>query len=588
MSHAIPSSSDSPTLEPREGVNRTVAWLLLLTASTTGVLGAALLFAIVCTRSGPRSDAAELATTAADVVAEAAEKANADPTRPVASTDTAKAAAEARSESPVAVVSDSVPLTLDAGMKAIAPAASSEDSPEVPGVSASFASIAPRRSPLDPLAASAVLPGERLDRDPLAELGMKDVESEVATALHEEGVTERLYRPAWLEADILTSELSRSVTELEIGRRTLDSLMRTSSDDGRLQAMVARLDDIQGLPFRWGDECHSDADQTKMLTSVPAVVRRMQTLEQSLGAGGDANTQMLKQALSRSVVHLLEDDDWNGPEAVPALEQVFQVEGPEIRLALVRRLGAIDCKKSTEALVRRALYDLDADVRTEAVEQLAWRSSDDYLDLLMAGFRYPWDPVAWNAAEALVQLEAREVIPELLHLLEAPDPRDPYVNDQGNWAVKELVAVNHLKNCQLCHTQSVATSDPLRGVVPIPEQRLPQIYYASQNKSFQFVRADVTYLKQDFSLVQEVRNHGPWPEKQRFDYIVRERELRGEEAPALSGTPSGGLEDAKRKKDYAQRRAVLFALQRLSGVEPPAVASSRDLRESFLAAVGAR
>ena len=38
-----------------------------------------------------------------------------------------------------------------------------------------------------------------------------------------------------------------------------------------------------------------------------------------------------------------------------------------------------------------------------------------------------------------------------------------------------------------------------------------------------FVRADVTYLRQDFSVMQSVENPGKWPALQRFDFLVRIR-----------------------------------------------------------------
>jgi hypothetical protein len=225
------------------------------------------------------------------------------------------------------------------------------------------------------------------------------------------------------------------------------------------------------------------------------------------------------------------------------------------------------------------LFDLDREVRQAAVEQLDRRPRDEYVDALLEGFRYPWEPVAWNAADAVVQLEAHDAAADLMELLNAPDPGDPYVNVRGNWAVKEVVAINHLKNCQLCHTQSVAASDTVRGIVPVPGQAMPQLYYASRNNNFQFVRADVTYLKQDFSVVLEVSNHGPWPKEQRFDYFVRERELKGPEAPTLSGKPDGELKGRAKKKDYGQRRAVVYALQQLVAEDPPPVVSTAKMVE---------
>jgi hypothetical protein len=73
------------------------------------------------------------------------------------------------------------------------------------------------------------------------------------------------------------------------------------------------------------------------------------------------------------------------------------------------------------------------------------------------------------------------------------------------------------------------------------------------------VRADVTYLRQDFSLLQQVVKPDKWPAWQRFDFLVRTRELPAQEAAELD---KGG---PHRQLVYPQRDAVLFALRELTG-----------------------
>ena len=73
------------------------------------------------------------------------------------------------------------------------------------------------------------------------------------------------------------------------------------------------------------------------------------------------------------------------------------------------------------------------------------------------------------------------------------------------------------------------------GTVPPPGHELPSASpeskggYGSSSRELQ-IRADVTYLRQDFSLVQLVPNADPWPEMQRFDFLVRTRVVNAEEA----------------------------------------------------------
>src|SRR2546421_677315 len=128
-------------------------------------------------------------------------------------------------------------------------------------------------------------------------------------------------------------------------------------------------------------------------------------------------------------------------------------------------LGKINHSKSSVALAQRALFDLHADVRQAAVETLQQRPRKEYLDILLAGFRYPWSPVADHAAEALVALEINEAVPELLALLDAPDPRLPVGKPQAA-TIKEVVRVNHLRNCVLCHAPSFDRQDKVRGLAP--------------------------------------------------------------------------------------------------------------------------
>src|SRR5262249_7280263 len=78
-----------------------------------------------------------------------------------------------------------------------------------------------------------------------------------------------------------------------------------------------------------------------------------------------------------------------------------------------------------------------------------------------------------------------------------------------------------------------------------------------------FVRADINFIRQDFSVVQPVAKHGRlWPADQRYDYLIRLRPLGAREL--LS-------QDDKRKDTTlgeARREAVLFALRELTGDNP--------------------
>src|SRR5262249_11915185 len=74
------------------------------------------------------------------------------------------------------------------------------------------------------------------------------------------------------------------------------------------------------------------------------------------------------------------------------------------------------------------------------------------------------------------------------------------------------------------------------------------------------VRIDVTYLRPDFSALQPVTDAHPWPEMQRYDFLVRTRALTEDEAAALRETLASG--DPGRPSPY--HRAALAALRELT------------------------
>jgi hypothetical protein len=257
------------------------------------------------------------------------------------------------------------------------------------------------------------------------------------------------------------------------------------------------------------------------------------------------------------------------PQALPALEQVLTGEPPLVRLGLVQALRSPpDSPVAAAVLARRAVFDTSAEVRQGAVVGLRFLSARDYLPHLLNGLRYPWAPANYHAAEALVALGTEAAVADLVRLLGAPDPCAPFEIDEGVTkvlAVRELVRVNHHGSCLLCHAPSFSANDLVRGPVPSPLRPLPTRapYYGDRGGSGDlFVRADITYLRQDFSEVQPVEHAGPWPKRQRFDFLVRVRRLAEDEAQAWRGRER----DAGPPPLPASRQAVLFALRQLTGV----------------------
>ena len=328
--------------------------------------------------------------------------------------------------------------------------------------------------------------------------------------------------------------------------------------------------DLAGLPLRMGDACkigpaaadHLQGGSVTLRAHLFAAAGATASRSGLGSVSGDTrpDPQHLHNALKTA------DDrfnKWLKPEAIPALQQLLMAENESIREVLVDQLSRIEGPKATVALAQRALFDLNPDVRRSALEALRDRNVAEYQQILLDGFRHPWSVVADHAAESIVALHLTASVPKLLGQLDLPDPSVPYTNGpNGPALVRDMVRINHLRNCLMCHPPSFSSDDKVRGFVPRTDQPLPPAftreYYAPKQEGV-FVRADVTYLQQDFSTPLTVPNHGIWPAVQRYDFMVRER-------LALLIDSQKAREKAGAVAD--QHKAVMFALRELTGQDP--------------------
>jgi hypothetical protein len=249
---------------------------------------------------------------------------------------------------------------------------------------------------------------------------------------------------------------------------------------------------------------------------------------------------------------------------IAALMQVLGPESVAMRKGLVKYLAATSHAEATRALAKLAIFSAEDEIRNPAIEALKVRREKDYTEVLLHGLRYPLPAVAKRATEAMTKLERADLVPQLVSFLEEPDPRSPTIQDVGGRKVpvmRELVRINHHRNCLMCHSPAVQGEVPpavTTAEVPRPDQPLtfPSDGYQNSIPDV-LVRLDVTYLRQDFSIMQPVADANPWPEMQRFDYLVRNRVLTEQEAAALPAAKAGALSPYQR---YA-----LAALRELTG-----------------------
>jgi hypothetical protein len=330
--------------------------------------------------------------------------------------------------------------------------------------------------------------------------------------------------------------------------------------------VIAERADLKGLPVHQGADCQLGAKAAFEMTGLSRELRRsaLRTSGSRFMSVGSYSEEVDSETAVWINDHDRQFEDMlrRGPAGVRTFVQVWQAEPHAVRSLLVRLLARLEEKRATEALARLAVFDLSSDVREAATAALKHRPSADYQNVFLGALRYPWPPAADHAAETPVALDGRQTIPQLKSLLDQPDPQAPTQDKDKKWVMAELVRVNHLGNCLLCHAPSSARMDPVRGIVPERGKPLPRAYYDS--KAGTFVRTDVTYLKQDFSAMLPAKNVGPWPAVQRFDFLVRQRELTKEEIARLKpdqGKPAGLA------PTYPQREAVLWALRELEAPE---------------------
>ncbi len=340
-------------------------------------------------------------------------------------------------------------------------------------------------------------------------------------------------------------------------------------NEGFVKKLIQTRIDLRGLPFIMGGACRMDAALSQTFAMAVA------TTHDSLRA---------EDSSSFSAVDSVDVfwTRWGGQDASAGVAALTQIYGPQTkqrRESLAKHLQSVEHAAATKALARAAVFDFNNEVRIAAVDGLKGRRKKDYTDTLLAALRHPWPAAAQNAAHAIARLQRRDLVPQLVAFLAEADPRAPFDRDgHGEMAVREMVKINHHRNCLLCHAPSEANVMPggVNAVVPTPGEAFPTPSpgnpYGSQ-PSEAMVRADVTYLRQDFSLMQPVAGAAPWPEMQRFDYMVRTRVVSQDEAAAKAKQATGLS---------PHHRAVIGALERLTGkhnVAPTATAWAEAVKK---------
>ncbi|CAN5473909.1 hypothetical protein BH10PLA2_BH10PLA2_19240 [soil metagenome] len=386
---------------------------------------------------------------------------------------------------------------------------------------------------------------------------------------------------------LLAPEVDLDSVPGTVRRVILASGKATSKGIDIVPQVVFQRPDLLGLPMQMGALARKGAEESLNLMVLSQQLRLIiQTAIPGL-TGNIVDARPDADLLRRGLLgNPTQAATLLRPQAVSTLRQLLMPEHRNVRLILVELLSKIDGPIASQILAERAIFDLNADVRLAAILALRSRPVPEFQPSLIAGLRYPWPAMADHAAEALVALNLRDAAPKLMTLLDVRDQNEPYPANFGSVrqaALPELVRVNHLRNCLLCHSYSASPGDPVRGLVPNAEHLVPLPVAGTRVVTrgwgggggggssstptvnvvtSTFVRADITFFRQDFSVFQPVPNHGKmWPADQRFDYLVRLRPLTG-------AVLASWQEQAPTRPVAPQRESLLYALRELTGEDP--------------------
>jgi len=353
--------------------------------------------------------------------------------------------------------------------------------------------------------------------------------------------------------------------------------------------------DLGTLPLRDGPGCTL---APRAASELQVLSRKLRLYMNSVAPIGPDGSRPMSDLRERLLADLRgKKPEWLRAQAVPTLNQMLMGEDAASRRLLVDLLAAIPEKPATVALAQRAAFDLSPEVRRAAATALKGRNPEAWRPVLLGALNYPWPPPADFAAETLVHLKDLSAVSELITMLRKPAPGRPQITPDRQVLIREVVKINHLANCLLCHPPAVLGVEPVLGVdpvqsIPVQVSRSPgrtralsQISIAGGGHDYGqrasssgpsipvLVRADISFLRQDFSVsfagpaqqvAQQVAQLNPALGRAisrsrppiRFDYVVRTRKVDGSEWKAWQ---------AVEEKSYPQRESVLFALRELTG-----------------------
>ena len=217
--------------------------------------------------------------------------------------------------------------------------------------------------------------------------------------------------------------------------------------------------DLAGLPMAMGDACRTRGERSKQFTLAVNLVRNTNPAQAGDGFWYQYQAQCLNQDRDTSI-------DRSCREAmvqarIAALMQMLAPLPASMRLGLVKYLSTLAHVDATRAIAKLSIFSPEDEIRQAAVDALKVRKEKDYTDVLLQGLRYPLPAVARRASDMLVKLERTDVIPQLLNVLEEPDPRcrcsRKLTRKRHRWCASWCASIITAIACFAMHRETPAT-----------------------------------------------------------------------------------------------------------------------------------
>ena len=393
----------------------------------------------------------------------------------------------------------------------------------------------------------------------------------------------------------LHQQFPKSLTKNEARERILKSLkdalevnQKAKEPDAFVRNLMETRPDLHGLPFLLGKACRLEPRTATQLAVAAAMVRSpgrsigsrtLPTKQQQPYPFAAFWHQWTDPRLVATTAEILvrgdianrsawDIDDAHVQTGILALNQILIGEESPVRKGLVVNLGAKENAQATKSLVKLAVFDPDHEVRELALIGLSQRHSQEYCSQLAEAIRLPWAPAARHAAAAIVRLNAKQAIPSLINFLDEPDPAAAVRAREEAQRLRGPRVGSHQPQSQLSALpRGRGQERPLRprsgrGHGPEPRgtaaalDKPAILWFPRQWRPHGSGGHNLP--AQDFSALLTVADPGPWPAKQRFDFLVRTRVLsKAEAAEQLAQTEPGATSP--------QHQAALAALRDLTG-----------------------